>query len=708
MPGSFDFDPYDVPLSGPAATIRVCRYEPDAQGEARYAVLPNVTCERIRHAEGPEPPTAWFRYVLDDADPAAVAPADFGRLWPLEAAGPYVVRNDERLVVLATTPDGEARVLFDGFAQAPQVDLTPQSQRVSFIALGVASRCWDEPIGGRLQRHADDPFHGEAVAVHLPSRFNPDGKPNCTPDGFDVEQADASVRYPVFFDPDVDRRPDPRSYWTLGKFVRYILGVYNDESYVFNPDFDRLDALLQSRGPAPDASPIGGAGGTAADVVIRDYDATNVPWPEALADQLGLAGFGLRFLTGEDGDGSPRSEIEVYRKDADAAGPVRDLLLPGPGADLNPARCNVSTLHLRRDSRAIVNAVTVETAQRRVELSVVLAPGFQPVAGDESASRRAKFLRANLAASDGEDARKYRLYVADEAGDGHWHAPSSSWSTAALDLSEVFRDDEKGASTYVKRLRPGSSTLITRDEQGRPMRAQLAVSRDYAGRSPAVWDGTGHWQPISGGWQLLEDRLGIYVAVEDPESWAIGDYTGDHPQEPSRTLRGVTSQANPSSPNTRFHLRLTAVVEDDLMLPASVDARPASPTAFTRRCRVDARDHFALETVAARSLHNPEAEPKTVRDDTPRAVAWARQLRAAHELPPTVGGATVPSLVTAYRVGDRIARINGRDVGLQTNVGEAQGETPVYPIVTAVVWDFTDDRQATVIELSDAEVDHAS
>jgi len=707
MPGSFDFDPYEAPLSGPAATIRVCRYTPEAGGEARYAVLPNVACERIRHAEGPTPPTAWFRYILDDADPGSPAPSDFGRLWPLEAAGPYVVRDDERLVVLATTPDGEARVLFDGFAQSPQVDLSPTSQRVGFLALGVASRCWDEPIGGRLQRHADDPRDGEAVMVQLPARFNPDGRPNCTPDGFDVDEDDPSTRHPAFLDPDLDRDPDPRSYWTLGKFARYVLAVHNDESYVHNPDFDRLDALLQSRGPAPGASPIGDAEGTAADVVIRDFDATNIPWPEALAAQLDLAGFGMRFITGEDGDGSPRSEVEVYRKDADAAGPVRELLLPGPGAELDPARCNVAELHLRRDSRSIVNAVTVETPPRRVEVSVVLAPGFRPLAGDETAARRARFLRANLASTDGEDARKYRYYVADEAGDGHWDHASSSWSGEALDLSAVFPDGEDDKPTYVKRLRPGSSTLVTRDEQGRPLRAQLALSRDYAGPAPAVWDGSGRWQPITGGWQLLEDRLGIYLVVEDPESWPIGDYTGDQPQEPSRTLRGVTSQANPSGPNTRFHLRLTTVIEDDLMLPASVDARPASPTSFARRRRVDARDHFALETVAARSLHNPGAEPKVARDDTPRAVAWARQLRAAHELPPTVGAATVPSLVTAYRVGDRIARINGRDVGLRTNLGEAQGESSTYPVVTAVTWDFTAERQATIVELSDADVEHA-
>ncbi|MDG3005494.1 hypothetical protein [Paludisphaera mucosa] len=705
MPGSFDFDPYDVPLSGPAATIRVCRYIPDAEGDSRYAVLPNVACERIRYTEGPEPPTAWFRYILDDADPAGIAPVDFGGLWPLGSAGPYVLGNDERLVVLATTPDGDTHVLFDGFAQSPQVDLSPQSQRVSFLALGVATRCWDDPIGSRLQRHADDPYHGELVLVDLPSRFNPDGKANCTPNGYDVEQSNPSVRYPVFLDPNVDRDPDPRSYWTLGKFVRYVLGVYNDQAYVLNPDFDRLDTLLQSRGPAPGALPVGDDSGSAADVVVRDYDATNSPWPEALSDQLDLAGFGLRFSTGEDADGSPRSEIEIYRKDANAAGPVRDLLLPNSGTELKPASCNVAALHLRRDSNAIVNAVTVETAQRRVEASFVLAPGFRPVIGDESAAQRVRFLRGNLAAKTGEDRRKYRYYVADEVGDGHWDALHAEWSMSALNLSDVFPNDEGGSPTYVKRSRPGSATLVTRDSEGRPLRAQLALSRDYTGPAPAVWDGSGDWQPITGGWQLLEDRLGIYIVVEDPECWPIGDYTGDRPQEASCTLRGVSSQANPTSPNTRFHLRLTTVIEDDLMLPASVDARPASPTSFARRRRVDGRDHFALEAVASRSLYNPGADPKIFRDDASRALAWARQLRAAHELPPTIGAATVPGLVTAYRVGDRIARINGRDVALQTNVGEAQGEVPAYPVVTAVSWEFAAERQATIIELSDAGIE---
>ena len=701
MAGSFDFEPRDVPLSSPAAMIRVCRHHPTRIGAARFEVLPNVVCERIEYREGPAPPAARFRYVLDGTGATGGAPSDFGGLWPLDAAGPHVVRDDDRLAVLAVTPSGALRVLFDGFAQSPQVDVTPRSQRVGFLALGAAVRCWDEPIGGRWQRHADDPFHGDVAAVDLPTRFNPDGKPNCTPDGFDVEPGDASTRFPVFLDPDLDRDPDPRSYWTLGKFVRHILGVYNDQKHVINPDFDQIDALLRSRAPAPGAVFVDSDEATAADVVIRDYDASNLPWPEALAAQLGLAGFGMRFVTGEDGDGSPRNEIEIYRKDADG-GSARDLLLSEVGSELNPARCNLGSLRLQRDSRAIVNAVTIESSQRRIEMSVILAPGFVPVAGDEAAGVRGRYLRASLTNAADESRRKYRFYVADEAGDGHWDHRSAVWSSAALDLSPIFPNRRDGKPSYVRRLRPGSSRLVTRDAKGRPLRAELALSRDYSGAAPAVWDGSGNWQTISGGWELLEDRLGIFITVEDPEAWPIGEYTGDNPQEPSRTLRGITSQANPAAPNTRFFLRLTTVIDDDSMIAAAVNARPASPTSRVRRRRVDARDHFGLELVSARSAHNPGPTARIVRDDSPRALTWARQLQAAHEFPPLTGGATIPGLVTAYRVGDRVARINGRDIGLQTNLGAGQGESPVYPAISALTWDFTGDRQVTILELSDA------
>jgi hypothetical protein len=143
------------------------------------------------------------------------------------------------------------------------------------------------------------------------------------------------------------------------------------------------------------------------------------------------------------------------------------------------------------------------------------------------------------------------------------------------------------------------------------------------------------------------------------------------------------------------------VIDDDLMLPAVITARPASPTLFTLRRRVDARDHFGMATVSRGSVYNPGSEPLIVRDDTERALAHARVLRAAHEFPHLAGSVTIPSLITALRVGDRIGQINGRDISLQTNLGVAQGESPAYPTIVALSWEFTSGRQATVLELAD-------
>jgi hypothetical protein len=646
--------------------------------------------------------------VLDDSSSTPGFPAQFEDLWPLDAAGPYVLRTDERVVILAMSPSGKGRILFDGFVQAPRVDLGSSSQQVSIVAVAVPTRCWDSPIGGRLQRHGDDPQHGDVVSVDLPSRFNPDGQPNCTPDGYDVNSSNPATSYPVFLDADLDRLPDPRTYWTLGKLVRYILSVYNDGKYVQNPDFPQLDALLQSRVPKNGSAfvnPGDSSNYTAADLVIRDFDATNMAWPDALSLQLGYAGFSMRFRTSEDSTGAPLHTLQVYRKDAAGQSAPRELELPARGAQLDPARCNVAALNLTRETRSIVNAITVETQQRRVEVSVVLAPGFTPTAGDELAANRRSFLRANLATASGDVRRKYRCYVADEAGDGHWDPSSAQWRTSALDLSVIFPSNAQGKLTYVRRLRPGSNTLLSRDSTGQPLTAQLALSRDYNGPAPAIWDGTGTWQTIAGGWELLDDRLGILVTVEDPEAWPIGDYTGANPQEQSRTLRGITSQANPSAPNTRFALRLTTAIDDDLMLPAVIPARPASPTNFTLRRRVDARDHFSMETIAAGSVYNPSTKPVVTRDDTQRALAHAQQLRAAFELPPLTGSVTIPSLINAYSIGDRIGRINGREISFQTNVGTDQGESPVYPVVVALTWDFTGSQQATILELADRRGD---
>lgn len=711
---SFDVDGSGAMLGEAAYPVAVARYD----GLLSVTILPNVACEMVSFREGAEAPVAQLRYLLDERARADGYPVDFEDLWPVEAPGPYVLRPDDRVLVLTWTPSGRRIVLFDGFCQVPQVDLTESSQSVTITAVGAATRCWDEPIAGRVQRDGDDPQDTDPasqVSTDLPCRFNPSGqdgreRPNCTPLNYDVNQGSLTKAYPVFLDEHIERSPDPRRYWTLAGAVRYLLGVYNgDQRFVQNPLFSDLDTLLQARTPKANVNgaydPSDPASYTSSDIVVRDFDATNKAWPDAMGHLLGLSGFGMRFDLATDGNGLPVNSLTIYRRDAATAAAPKDLLLDAAGATLDPTRNTVQRLHLARDLNSVVNAWTVETRVRRVEASFVLAPGFVPAAGDEQAANRNQFLKSQLTAADATVAtrRKYRWYVADECGDGHYSG--TGWTSgvgAGIALKDLFPPRDDGTNTYVRRMRPGMNQLASRDSANRPRTATLYYSTDYAGPFPAVWDGSGTWKPIPNPqWNVLEDRLGIEIIAEDPEAIHLGGQ--------KNLLKGITAQTGTDPNVKKFYLRLTTVIDDDLMLPAVLGARLASPTQFERRRRIDAHDHFEQLRVHKSSPYfdATKADPgddaptwQTVRDDTPKALAHAQALRAAHEFPPLAGSATLPFLSDGIRVGDRIRAIAGRDVSLQVNAGTDQGEGVVYPVVVAVTWHLAG-GQSTEYQLAD-------
>ncbi len=164
---------------------------------------------------------------------------------------------------------------------------------------------------------------------------------------------------------------------------------------------------------------------------------------------------------------------------------------------------------------------------------------------------------------------------------------------------------------------------------------------------------------------------------------------------------GAPTNGNPPS------LRLTTVIEEDVMMGISVPKRIASPTRFTRRRTADARDHFQSNTVAKDSVYwsadgGTGDDNYVIRDDTKAAKTHAYQLRSSTEFPATAGSVTLPFITGYYEVGDRIRAIRGRDVSLRTNVGVDQGEAPVYPWVVSVGWNFEGGRQTTTLQLSDA------
>ncbi|WP_422932025.1 hypothetical protein [Singulisphaera sp. PoT] len=716
MPPNATFNPYPTPLDGDAVPIVVFLYGRDT---GQFIALPNIVCLGIDRHEGPDPPTARFQYLFDDSNPNSPYPTQFQQVWPILAQGPYVIQNDDELVVAGYTSSGFPRIIFDGFAQIPQIDINRDSQIVSFIASGVAIRCFDNPIGGAVYRNAEDPDSTDKkdmIETDLPTRFNPDGKPNGTPNGKDINNGQKDS-FPLFLDPYIDRTPDPRGEWTLGAMSRYLLACWNDQKFVKNPDFRALDSLLLARKPKKGNfyDPATPSTYTAEPIVIRDFDATNLTWPVALNSQLQYHNFAMCWQLSQGEDNVPATTMKIYRKDAAAAVAPKKLYLQKPGITvvLDPGKSNVQELSMSRDLNKVANEYYIETDPKEYECGIVLAPGFKIAAGDESDANRKKYLSSALTNASGDDRAKYRDYVGDEAGDGHWDYDTNAWVTkTALDLDDVLGEPEdagdgsgKKLPQYVHRLRKPEGTLISKDSDGQPLKAVLMVSRDYAGDCPAVWDGTGTWQTVDGGWKLMDDRIGIRCTAADPEDWSIGKPDpGITAQNSGTSLRGVTSQSNPSGSdqNTkRFYLMLVSRIPGDLMMISNAEKREASPTDFKVMRRIDCKDHFKFLTVDESSPYNKKKKPVVAQDDTKKADAHAEALRAAHEFPPLAGTATIPWLTNSYDIGDRLELIDGRGASFQTNLGTNQGEAPMYPYIIGISYNFDGGRQETRISFSD-------
>ena len=696
MPGFASFDREDVPLARESSLVAVYRYDP--AGLPRYSLLPNVRVLGIKYREGADPGVARFRYVFNPADPKT-DPTSFEQALSSDSSLVNVVQNDERLVVRKLNPDGSSLPLFDGFAQVPELTLSSTQELVTFVAYGVAVREWDTPIGGALARHADAPATVDDVETDLETYFNRRGEPNATPKGADAVDASRN-KYPTFLDPLVVRQPDVRRHWTLPMATRYLCFRHNpDQTWVRNPDGDLLDSLLDGRKPIAGVSidPADPTTYKSEPILVPDYPATGKPWPVALQELLEPNGFGMVFRLESDENEDPLTYLEVFRRQDASVSSLKDLFLQPQGEPLDPSRTNLSKASLARDTSTVANIYTVESDPVRYEASFVLAPGFPVNAADGASAGSIQAFDRNDPSFSQVNRDKYRLYAFDETGEGHWDFASSSMKQAPTSIEGLFEKTDP-PRPYVRRRRIPIGELFTLDANRKPLKARLAVSTNYRGPSPGIWDGSGTWQSIAGGFDLRKDRLGIWVNVPNPNGWHIGAPTTTGMPFPAGVLKGVESQSNPSA--THFVLRLTCVVEGDETVKATAGQRPSSSTAFAVTRRVDAGGRFVKQVVAAGSEFNPSSKPVVVRDDTPDADAEAITRRLAGEAGEVAGTTTIPRFTNAYRISDKVRSIVGRNLSLRTNGGAPEDEGEVYPAVVGLTWEF-DGRQQTVLQLSD-------
>ena len=497
--GSIDLDNLSPPLWDYALPIGVFRFD----GAGGFSALPNVYCDRIDTHEGPDPSAARFSYLQGDALDASFGwPSRFDEIWPIDAQGPFVVLPDDRLVVAYANPDGSLGYLFDGFAQVPQVDVTPVEERVTFSAVGVAVRCWDRPIRGRVQRSAATPATADGsadVRVSLPARFNPSSQGpasscgiagNSTSDAYYTNGV-----YPVFLDQGVEEYDEANdtnyvSPWWISDALLYLLNceVGDSANYVQWPTYSTLESLLVTYYPPSGSAVLNAATAVTADVMIRDYSAAGKMLPDVVSDLLGYAGYVMSWQLAADGNGLPQTYLNVYRRDAFAAAAPKLVYLDVVGNAVSPAADNLKQISLSRDLNHVVNAYHVETRPKQYEITVTLAPyTWEPATGDNLAANRRQFFASSFTATTPASVRrKYRWYTADECGDGHYNADAAQTVYTACSFSPVFPARPDGSPSWVSRYRPGGHRAIAVDTEGHPLHAVLEISfgagRDRPGR----------------------------------------------------------------------------------------------------------------------------------------------------------------------------------------------------------------------------------
>ena len=689
-----NFDPYAPPITGSATLFAVLRYHRANAGGDRFEPLPNVKVESIHWQEGPVPPSAQFSYVLDSTG-RYDWPSQPEQLWPLGPSLPYVLQPDDEVIVRAIAPDGSWRTVFDGFVQLPQLDMGPSGVAVHFTAVGVHVRLWDQPVERPAYRDTDDPEGtSRIVAYNLPVWFNPDGVGNCTPAGHDHDEG-GPEQHPLFLDekyPKVaDADPETPRLWTLGGFVNYLCWEHNvDEVYVKNPEVPNgldLDDYLSSIVPKDGLEAFFDPGNPLTfdlkPILLRSFDATGKGWVDAIAEQLGYYGYSVFLHTADDPDdpGAPYNRVVIYRTDGRDGNPPKALYYPEQGASILAGVPAFSTLGLTRDRYSTANEFRVVGTEDEYEISVILAPGFTPSAGD--ASDPAQFNTSALQDATAEKRKKYRWFVADEAGLGHWDG--ASWVEGTpLDLKPVFGEDDDDGPQFARRMRPGQHDLISRDASGQPRKAELAISRNYAGAYPEIWDKTGTWQSLGNqGWRLLKDRLGIEIVADNPENWRLPK--AGTSAAPGDVVRAVKSWASPDAANPKFFLRLTTVIKADRGVSKLAGRRAASPGQYATRRVIDAKDYWKKQVVHKSSVHNTSGSDRTPRDDGDAAEAHALALRTASETVRVAGHFVVPYVTFAVGIGDFVSGVEGgRTIPFHQMAGSEGGEGVRYPVVVAV------------------------
>jgi hypothetical protein len=721
----FTYSDNGVRLSRDCVPVAAFRYD---AATGTFQPLGNVKPTEVQRHDGARHSIASFQYIMGNEAILAGDTTWFDDVLPLRRIGnPNVVQDDERVVVASMGPDGNLVYMFDGFVTKPEANFSGNRHGIEFNAVGVEFRLMDEPLPDATYRDASDPFNPtKNVMTGLPLHFNPVHDyvvmGNMTAPGYEANVG--GLKYPVFVEPKCRKtisvggsEVQAAQRWDLAGIVKYLLATGNpDQSYVKNEDFKYIGQLMKVYKPKNGNyyDPARPSTYTTAPIRIPTIDLATALLPDALERVLGANGFAMRFEIGTGPGGLPETRIMFERINDPMGYLYTDVYLQQFGETIDPARSNVGSSRLAYDVSNIVNEIRVDTDVVDPECGLVTAPMFQPDPAD-IASNEAKDAFKHSSPTFKQNKNKYRLFGIDEIGEGHlvltrgarrsdgsYPIGSATWSTDPFNFDDVLGRDPVEGPYWVPRLRPADDTLWSKDEAGDYLKYELWISSDYAGPVPGVWDGSGTWHKCKGGFANHKERCGIWINVERPNAWRYSDSKRDtKPPLAGGEVRVMDWLASTNPETSQFFaLMFLCKVRSDDHLGVYAGRRPVSPTSFTIARTIDQRTKYKPGLIHPSSKYAPAAAPTPVGNELQEAIDFAIAKREMRQLGVFAGQWVIPRITFGYRIGQRVRRIVGRDMDLQTNSNANGAEAPVYPRIVGITW-RNDDHQSTFLIPSD-------
>jgi hypothetical protein len=636
---------------------------------------------------------------------------------------------DLRVAVRTVESDAsKSVVLFDGYPPIQQATLDggPRGaeERYTFEAVAVydiLARGAEHWIYGRRMRSgeildglASDPtaWSDKSVLVEAtPCVFNPDGAANCSPTPLSVVDADGVARsIHIFTHDDPDGIP-----WTYLNALRYLVWFYGSR---FGPV---LDGSVFSATEAFVAASIGD-GSRLIERLLAPCDSLGVEavnLVEALALLSESSGVHVSVEPALVGEGI-RSSFRLW-----AAGDgVKRTLALAPGGthadgtpkfdarSLAPAdvlRANeVTQARLTWDYRRIVNAPVVVGGVKAYEMTVPLAPGWEPVENLD-----------NVAAENRDEAKEIALTPEQVALLGaavegspwyqQYHADGSQFAENAFvgRLWVLNEDGRFDGATYNRNApfddyQPFDFSTVTeggiarRGAWSRRSRALLpTITTTPTGARFGVFveisfDSGVTWLRATGPVDITRDPTGVCFKTANPTQITP---PGVDPLDQNMWYAII---------DQTFRVRVTAVIEGDERLTGRFGPDDATPT-LLRTSEIDYRPRdFAkvtrLGTNNILASVNPGG-PGIEIDDASEIdrVALESALRGRDRR--IEASPVVPRLDTSFAIGDEIELIGARGVSLVArSLEHARG-----PIVVGKRYRFDNGRWETALELAHDE-----